>query len=295
LTLRAASVLLFLTEFAVFGLIPMTQFLPKPSVAAVVVVILALDALAIVLRFASEGPPSDSNWVAGLALSQAVLIGAWAGLGNAPMVARLPAATLATGLLIRLIGLAMHVPEPANPVVTIEVGGLVAFVAGLFAVGRLVGIRVITLEAINAESDPENWSRHWQFSLSQLLQMVAGWSLVLAILRWVFPPLISLPQFQANRLPIELPMIAGFFGGPMFVGVWAMLRIGKLAFRVALFAGILILLTFLFAPAFGAPRGELMLSVFLVYAAIIFVALLVCRLSGFRVVRRKLRLPNSGD
>ncbi len=265
----------------------MTQFLPKLPVATLMVAIVGVDALALGLRFASEGSPSKSNWVVGLALSQAVLIGTWAGLGNAPLVVRLPAATLATGLLIRFIVLAQEVPEFAVVMVTIDIGGLTAIVASVFAAGRLFGIRLRSIEPANAGRELETRPQRWQFSLSQLLQLVAGWSLALAILRWVFPPLTSLPHPQGHSLSTELLIFTGFFGLPMPLGVWAFLNSEKPAVRIILFVALLTLLACLFAPALGAPTAEVVVA-FVAYAAIVLAALVVARLSDYRVGRQKL-------
>jgi hypothetical protein len=260
----------------------MARFLPRWPIAVLLAVLVGLDVIAIFFLPRAMRSPDREMVIIGLAFGETVLVGAWAALGTLRVVFRLPMAVLATGVLIRFILVAFEADHPAIGRVMLAVGGLTASVAGALGLARAVGVRLTLVSATGAFG--ERNVHRFQFSLSQLLQIVACWSLALTILRWLFPPLNSISQDDADWVKKELPVFIAFFGAPVLIGVWVFLSGKKPLVRISIFTVLLPALAYPFRSLLGEPSDEV-IHIYFVCSAVLIAALLTARLSGYRVSR----------
>ena len=182
-------------------LCPMRPAARNLPIILLVVAMLLLDAVAYV-SIVNEEPRHVSSMsgapIYALALSQACLLGMWAGFGRTRTAIRLPVVVALLAVLIRLICyLAPQYPIPwyFQTSVLLNLGltaGVVAVAAGL---ARLLEVaRLVRLgETVGGMNAATTW-RQFQFSLSQMLQMVASFGL-----RWRSPSLPSRHSIDYRR------------------------------------------------------------------------------------------------
>lgn len=279
---------------------PMRATAQNLPIILLVIAMLLLDAAAVVrvanLR-AREASAVSQILIFSLAISQTCLLGMWAGLGRTRTVIRLPIAVAALagwGQLICVLFARQNAhPWEFHDWDALHISLIAGFVAFVVGVDRMLGSTRLTrigepTDNVRIATTP----RRFQFTLSEMLQVIAGCGSSLAAATFLCPPIVWPPSYV---LGVHFAY-AGMFVASGLMAAWAVLYTNFRVWRLGLLAAVTWAMLFAFAAVSDQPWliSEVRIGVW-PYLAIVTGALFVCRVSGYRITngRRERVAPAS--
>jgi hypothetical protein len=260
---------------------PLRTAVRELPIVLLIIAMLLLDAVAVVrvsTGHARELSPISDVLIFSLAYSQAWLLGMWAGLGRTQLLVRLPVVVAALAGWGQLLLILFASFDTAYSWFVLHFTLIAGFVAFVFGGSRMLGGEHLVRIGESADGGSiETASQRFQFTLSEMLQTVAGCGAALSIVKFFYP---SIGWFPREDLAVHIAY-AGIYATLGVIATWAILHVDFRSWRL----GVLGAAAWAFLIAFAIFSKISTIGVW-PFLALITGALFVCRASGYRIAAR---------
>ena len=172
-----------------------------------------------------------------LAFGQSCLLGLWAGIGRTRAAIRLPVVVFVMAVWGQIICI-LFGPQNSNPwnyqsSVVLDFSLIAGFFAVTFGMSRILGSTRLIFAAEPADTTAiATVERRFQFTISEMLQTVAGCGAVLSIIKLFYPPI---EWFPVSALAVESAFV-GLYVISGALAMWAVLHVDFRTWRLGVLA-----------------------------------------------------------